>query len=440
MKQNEIRKQFIKYVTLNIMGMLGFSCYVLADTVFVARGTGTAGLAALNLAIPMYSIINGLGLMIGMGGATRYSVAKGNKDKRRQNFIFTQAFILAAVISVILLLFGVISADSLGRFFGKDVQIQEMTAIYIRTIYCFAPMFIMNNVLVCFIRNDNNPRLSAVAMLAGSFTNIVLDYVFVFPLQMGIFGAALATGVSPLVSMLVLSLHFIRKKNSFSLKKVRMHGKDITAISSIGLSSLIAELSSGIVIMVFNAVVLKISGNIGVAAYGIITNIALVVISMFTGIAQGMQPIISENYGKGNPKNIVKTYRYGMITAVVMAAFLYGIMVFYAKPIISVFNKENSTELLNMTLIGIKIYFAAFFFMGINIVTAAYFGALDRPKEAFLISIMRGVVVVIPAILLCSSLWGLNGAWLSMPVTEGVVFICVICMKRFRKESKNSIG
>lgn len=442
LKDNKILQTFLKYTAFNILGMIGFSCYILADTVFVARGVGTSGLAALNLAIPLYSIISGLGLMIGIGGATRYAIARGSKDKELQDGIFTQAFFFTIIVSVILVIFGFFLSESIAAAFCNDLKIERMMSDYLKTIFVFTPMFAVNNVVNCFVRNDNNPKLAAAAMMAGSLSNIILDFVFIFPCNMGLFGAALATGIAPVVGLLVLSVHFIQKKNGFFLKKEKLHLQTIMDISKIGASSLIGELSSGIVIAVFNTMVLRLAGTIGVAAYGIIANVALVVISIFNGMAQGMQPIISDNYGKQKFENVKKTYHYGLVMAIITAILIYTITFLFEEPIISIFNKENSEQLAQITRDGMKIYFAAFFFSGINIVSTAYFSAVDKPIQAFTISILRGFVVIVPIIILFALLFQLNGVWISMPTAEIMVFIVtliILNMERKKLKIKNKL-
>lgn len=205
MEQQNYFKEFAKYTSLNVLGMIGLSCYILADTFFVSKALGANGLAALNLAIPIYSFINGSGLMIGMGGATKYSIFKSQNNFKKANNIFTQAFFLVVTMAAIYFLIGILFSGPLAKLLGATKSVYDMSSVYLRVILVFAPMFMMNNLLLCYVRNDGAPQLSMMAMLGGSFSNIVLDYVFMFPLDMGIFGAAFATGLAPVISILILS-------------------------------------------------------------------------------------------------------------------------------------------------------------------------------------------------------------------------------------------
>ena len=420
-QQQNISKTFIKYVSLNIIGMIGLSCYILADTFFVARGIGADGLTALNLAIPIYSFIHGAGLMIGIGGGTRFAVSKSST-------VFTQGFFYILLLSCLFLPMGLFYSTELARLIGANADTIQNTGIYLKVILIFSPMFLLNNLIICFVRNDGNPKLSMMAMLAGSFSNILLDYIFIFHCNLGMFGAALATGIAPLISLLILISHFIKKQNTFKLVKAKPQMRKLLDISSLGVSALITEVSSGIVIIVFNTIILKLSGNIGVAAYGIIANIALVVMAIFTGIAQGMQPIISNCYNLNKQNGIKKVFKYGILTAISVAVLVYIVAVIFTEPIVGAFNKDSNVQLAEIAAKGLRIYFTAFIFVGINILCATYYNSIDKPKYAFKISILRGFIVIIPTAFILSSLWGLVGIWMTPTVTEVIVFLVSITM------------
>lgn len=428
MKQNNIFYTFMKYSSLNVLGMIGLSCYILADTFFVARGIGVNGLTALNLAIPIYSFIHGLGLMIGMGGSTRYSISKSDHSKNSSSVIFTQALQFTIILSLILLSIGLFFSSDIAILLGAGEATHAMTNTYLKTILAFAPMFMMNNLFICFVRNDNNPKLSMYAMLIGSFSNIILDYIFIFPLNMGMFGAALATAIAPMISLIILSLHFLKKKNSFIYVKSKLKIESIKDICVLGAAVLITEVSSGIVMIIFNSIILTLLGNVGVAAYGILANIALVITAIFTGISQGVQPILSQNYGSSNKNNVRKIYYYGIITALICALIIYIIIFIFSKPIVSIFNGEHNLALEGIAISGMHIYFTAFFFTGVNIVTSIYFSSIDNPKLSFIISILRGFILIIPITLLLASLLGINGVWLSLPITEFIVSLIILYM------------
>lgn len=299
MKMETMLKEFFRYVILNICGMIGLSCYIPADTFFVSNGLGANGLTALNLAIPVYSFIHGSGLMFGMGGAIKYSIYRGQREYKNADKCFSNTIYIMSILAVIFMLTGIFFSEKLTILLGADKDVFHMTKTYLQVILLFAPAFMVNDTLICFVRNDGNPKLSMIGMLTGSFSNIILDYVFIFPLHMGIFGAVLATGLAPVISLFILSKHWITKQNQFHFVWTNPSFRLAETILSLGAPSFITEMASGIVMIVFNMIILRLQGNIGVAAYGVVANLSLVVISIYTGIAQGVQPILSRIYGYG---------------------------------------------------------------------------------------------------------------------------------------------
>lgn len=433
---NSVLRQFAKYVSFNIFGMVGISCYILADTFFVARGVGAEGLTALNLALPAYSLMQGLGLMVGMGGATRYAIAKASGDRAGRKNSFSYALFLALCLSLPFFCVGLFAAHPLAELLGADAGVIDLTVDYLRTLLLFAPAFFGNNLLLCFLRNDDAPRLAMASMLAGSISNIFLDYLFIFPMGMGMFGAAFATGIAPFIGMGVMSMHFWRRKNGFSLHRVLPQIKQALDLFSLGSSALVLELSSGVVLLTFNMLLLHLAGNVGVAAYGVVANIALVVIAIFTGISQGMQPVLSGCYGRGEAQNVKTIYRAALLTAACFAVGVYLVGSLFAEGIVSLFNKEGNAALADLAVGGIRIYFLSFLFASANVVTAAALSAVARPAEGFFLSILRGLLVMIPMALLLSALFGVQGVWASVPVTEAAVAMLIPLVLRQKKKKE----
>lgn len=430
-----IQKQFIKYVSLNVISMIGLSCYILADTIFIARGIGNHGLAALNLVLPVYSAVNGIGLMFGMGGAIRYSILQGQQEREKANQVFMITILLATLFGASFTCVGLFFVKPLTLLLGADETVFPLAQSYLKTVLLFSFAFMLNNVFVCFIRNDRNPKLSMTAMLVGSFSNILLDYVFIFPLALGMFGAAFATGLAPIISMLVLSLHFMQKKNQFRFQKARLELATVKRIFSLGIPSFITEVSSGVVMLLFNFAILNLSGNIGVASYGIIANLSLIMVAIFTGIAQGIQPLISRNFGSNHHQNIHKTYRYAIGVSFIIGIAFYLVFAFASNPIISVFNKEQNIHLTNLTIIGMQLYFISLLFVGFNIVSTSVFASTNQTQKAFTLSVARAFLLILPLLWILSSFFGMTGVWLVIPCSELLTLLMSILLyhKEYRK-------
>lgn len=413
-------QEFARYCTLNVLGMVGLSCYILADTFFISKGLGAAGLASLNLAIPVYSFIHGSGLMLGMGGATRYTILKSQQKHREADRIFTSTILLTAALSIVFFLAGILFSRSLTIALGADAETFRMTYTYLRILLLFAPAFMLNDVLICFVRNDGSPRLSMLAMLGGSLSNILLDYVLIFPLRAGMFGAVFATGLAAVISILILSLHRIRRQNQFHLIKEKPDAKSVLITLSLGFPSLIAELSSGIVIIAFNRIILGLSGNVGVAAYGIIANLSLVISAVYTGIAQGIQPLLSRFSGRRDDRGTKQVLRYALTAMAILSGALYLLLFVFAGPVAGIFNSGHDNNLQAIATAGLKLYFTAVPFLGFNIIVSVFFTSTERAIPAHVISLLRGLILILPTAFFLSAVWGMTGVWLAFPVTEGL--------------------
>lgn len=406
--------------------MLALSCYILADTFFIARGLGPDGLAALNLAIPVYSFIQGAGLMAGMGGSTRYSILKAEGKSKDANRIFTHALLIGVFLSLIFTLTGIFGSDFLTELLGADSRVYSMTRTYLRVLLFFAPAFILDNIMICFIRNDSSPEIAMAAMCIGSFSNILLDYILIFPCKMGILGAVLATGLSPVIGLCILSIPFVRHTTRIKLSKIHLSVKAAADILWLGVPSLITEVASGTVIIVYNLLILKLTGNTGVAAYGIIANLSLVITSVFTGIAQGIQPIASYAYGSKRPKDVRHFYQYGIILSTILAVCLYTALTVFHQDVINIFDKTGNSTLFNIAKQGTFLYFLAFPFVGINIITSTIFSATEHPIPAFAVSITRGFALIIPCVIILSHWLKMPGIWLAFPVSEFITAIAAL--------------
>lgn len=425
-----IKKTFLRYVYTNILGMIGLSCYILADTFFISKKFGADGLASLNLAISIYSFINATGLMIGIGSATKYSIYQAQNKPNKANTTFTNSIKMGVLAGILFLIIGIVGSSAISSLLGATKNTFDMTNTYLKTILCFAPFFILNNIFIAFIKNDGDPKLSMTGMLIGSLSNIILDYVFIFHLQWGMFGAAFATGLAPIVSMCILMIHCIKKKNRFHFHKSKLEIVQVTRVCGLGVSYFIAEIASGIILIVFNLLILSIAGNIGVAAYGIVANLALVATSIFAGIAYGTQPLLSKAFGQGNNDNIRHLLKYEILVSLGISIVIYVLIVIFNYKFVEIFNRDHIEMLSKTASQGLIIYFIGFFFAGVNIIISGILSSIDKPKLAFTISILRSGCIIVPLALLLSYIFGMVGIWLSFPISEILTLIVAVFLAK----------
>lgn len=429
-KENTLQ-EFGKYVSQSVLSQLGVSCYILADTYFISKGVGADGLTALNLAIPVFSVMNGCGFMLGIGSGTKYGIMKGTGNEKRGDVLFTSSLCVVTVLAVIFMLIGLLAADPITVLVGANAEVYDMTRTYLQVILLFSPMFMINNLLGAMIRNDGNTSLAMTAMLSGCLFNIVFDYIFVFPMGLGLFGAVLATAVAPIISILILLQHFVKKKNQFRLIRVRPDVRLVASAAGLGVPSLVTEVSSGLVIAVFNLLILGLAGNVGVAAYGVVANISIVVIAIYNGIAQGVQPLLSREYGRSQEKNVHRFLSWAMMLTVILAMVIYVGIYWNADVIAMIFNGGRDMDLQRIAVEGLKIYFTACPFVGANILLAIYFAATDQAAPAQMISLLRGLIVIVPLAFIMANVAGLTGVWMTFPLTELVV--CVVACGLYKK-------
>jgi len=270
-----------------------------------------------------------------------------------------------------------------------------------------------------------------LAMVSTSFTNIFLDYIFILQLDMGMFGAALATTFAGVAGFIIIMYRFLRGKGTLRLVCTKITRVASLGIFAIGLPSFVTEISISTILIVFNIIIFRLSGNIGVAAYGVIANILIVIVAMYNGIAQGIQPLISKYYGHGDMVTAKMILRYALILMAVISAVVYAAIFLFAYPIAGAFNSEQNEILQALAVAGMRIYFIGGIFAGFNIVVSMYFTSTERPRPAHIISLLRGFVVILPLIFLLSHAGGITGVWFTFPITELIVCIsCVLYMRR----------
>ena len=417
-----VEKKLRKYLIPNIFAMMGTSCYLLADTFFISSSGGANGITALNLTLPIYGAMFAIGSMIGVGSATRYSLCKALGDNDANDYLF-QSLLWTVLFSSVFVLLGIFSPDGVLMLMGADNVILKTGVSYMKIILCFAPTFMMSYTYTSFVRNDNAPKLAMSATVFSNLFNIIFDYIFMFPMKMGMKGAALATGLAPLVSMGICASHFFSEKNNLRIICKGPSIKKLGIACSLGIAGFVGEIARAITSMTFNFILLHLAGNIAVAAYGVVANLSLIAISIFDGISQGLQPLASEAEGTGNSDAKKRIVKHSLQIGVGIAAVLVLVYSVFAKEIVAVFNSENSTKMASYAVNGLRLYSIGFLIAVVNIVRAGFFSAIGRAKECSVISITRGIIANVFFVFTLPKMFGIYGVWLSFPVSEIFTFI-----------------
>lgn len=413
----DIKKIFLQYLLPSIGGMLGTALYVLGDTIIVGQALGAQGLASVNLTLPIFKIINSIGLIFGVGGATALSVSRGQGKNEQANDIFNISFNMSLIFGLVFLLARVLFLDEIVGLLGATEYTFEMVKSYLGIYMYFSLVTILNIVLGVFVRNDGSPKLVMVGILVSSGLNIVLDYIFVYPMGLGIWGAALATGISPIVGILIMASHFLRDRSELKFKLVAINPTHLKRMVSNGFPSFIIEISLGFVIYLFNISILKIQGDVGISAYGIIANLAIVFTAIFTGIGQTIQPIVSINQGAKQKGRMLQAAKYGNITALVCGVSFYMLGLIFPEQLASLFLNEGG-EILDITVRGIRLYFIAFIFSGLNIAMTSYIQSKEETRISTFISLLRGSIYIVVLLAILPKRLGMDGIWLTVPLAE----------------------
>ena len=422
------------YVTRNVVATLGLSLYVIIDTLFISIAAGALGLATLNIVLPIFSLFNATGLLLGVGGATIFSLNKVLHPERVKD-LFSELMTFAAVFGTLVAVLLTIFTRPVVDFLGADAQTRQMAITYLRIAAWSGPLYMCSYISVNFIRNDNNPTLTMKATLTETLAVILIDWFFIFGCGLKIEGAALAVLFSPMISLLVLTRHRHFAGRQLTLHWQRPQLKSLARAAKLGVAAALNELSNGVSIYFFNHVLLQLANNYAVAAYGVISNTAIVVLAIANGIALGVQPIASREFGEGHLANVTQALKRGSLITLALAAINFTILMVFKTPIIALFNTDHSAQLAAFANTGVPIYFTGIFFIAMNLMMILFLTAINMPRASFALSLLRGYAILLPAILLMAQFFGINGVWAAVPFTEGVVFIIgiTIIIQRLRK-------
>ncbi len=436
-----LKKLYLKFL-LTAFGSTLITCiYSFVDMAVVGQAIGPNGASALAIVAPVWNLIYFISLLTGVGGSILFSNLKA-KGKGDENTYFTSSFILCLVLCLLEWILFLVFEKKILIFFGaKDKTLLNLAITYLKPVKYTFPIFLFNNYLSVFIRNDNNPTLSTIGILGGGIFNVIGDIGFVFGLNMGIFGAGLATAIGAVISMLILLSHFFTKKNTLKFVKPTKIFIQFKNIFLTGFSSGFVDVAMGILTIMFNNQILKYIGNDALSVYGPIINIFTFVQCTAYAVGQAAQPLISSNFGGDKIDRVNKTLRYSLISIGILTIFWLLITMIYPNMFIYLFMKPTDS-ILEIAPSIIRTYALSFILLPFNVFSTYYFQSILKPRYGILVSILRGLVI---SSILLYLLPLINGSmiWWVMPITELIVAILVLllivkCQRKINKNINNN--
>lgn len=429
LREQPILKVFLKYLIPSTLGLLLLSINIVIDGIFIGHGVGADGLAAVNIAVPIYSFFYGISLWVGIGGATLYSMHIGRGETAKAKRIFTLSFATAVGATIIVSIVSLLMMEPMAYFFGANDVIIDYVLDYMFVLLAFGIVFVLESMLSIFIRNDGNPILAMTALIVAAVGNIILNYLFIFVFAWGVKGAAYATVLATFIAFIVMLAHFFRKSSTLSFVRFSWERSQLRHVITVGFPSFISEVAIALVTFGYNVLFMKAIGELGVASFAIVNYLHAIAALTFIGLGSALQPLVSFYYGAKLYKRMRASLRLAVISALVfgVASFLIGF--FFAGPLTVLFNATEVT-LYNMTVNGIQLFFINYLFLGINVVYATYYQSIGQVKLALIISVARSIVFVVLFLLVLPLLFGSTGIWLAVPLAEGFTVILVLFVRK----------
>ena len=438
--KDSLTKIILKYGLPSIFTMWIYSLYTIVDGIFIGKFLGANEIASVNIVMPYVNISFALGIMIAVGGGTIIAIRLGEGNLKEANRIYSLSTEFFMVLGGALGALGVFFPKHMVRILGANDVIADNAATYLFIISFFTLFYLLAYGFEIFIRIEGNPAYSMLCNFAGAVINIVLDYIFIVHFHWGIAGAALATGMAQFGTAASLWFYLIFKAKKLKFNFTKFDFKAIGALCFNGSSEFLTEIATGIVIMAFNIHIMQMIGEKGVSAFGIIGYISTLVTMTMIGFSQGLQPVISYNYGAEKYKRIKKILKIGLMVVSLLGIFFYLTVNFFANDIISMFVK-NDEKLFALTKDAVNIYSFTYILMGINIIISAYFTAIEDALISAVLSTLRGIIFINTLLYVFPVIFQANGIWLSAPVNEmltlifSALILMTIGMKRINSSS-----
>lgn len=427
-------KKLFRFVLPSIVMMVFTSIYGVVDGLFVSNFVGKTSFAAVNLIMPFLMILGGMGFMIGTGGSALVAKTLGEGNNERANRYFTMMILLTLILSILLAAVGILFMRPIARLLGASGNMLDECVVYGRTVLLFNTAFMLQNVFQSFLITAEKPNLGLLATVAAGITNMALDALFVAVLDFGVSGAALATGLSQCIGGILPLVYFLRpNKSLLRLTRTKMEGSVLRKACFNGSSELMSNISTSLVSMLYNFQLIRLSGENGVAAYGVLMYVQFVFVAVFIGYSIGSAPVIGYHYGAGNHGELKSMLKKSLLLMVSGGLFMTVLAQLLAQPLARLFVGYDQ-ELFDMTVHAFRLFAFSFLLAGINVFGSSFFTALNNGGVSAAISFLRTLVFQILSVLILPVFLGIDGIWGAITAAETLAFFTttffLIAMKK----------
>ncbi len=427
-------RKLLRFTLPTIIMMIFTSIYGVVDGLFISNCVGSTTFAAVNLVWPVIMVLSTLGFMIGTGGSALVSKTLGENEPQKASEIFSMLIYLLIAAGIVLIVLGLAVIKPVVILLGADEEMLAPCIIYGSILLIAIPTFLLQTAFQSFLVVAEKPQLGLGVSVAAGFANMFLDFLFVYVLQGGVVGAALATALSQLVGAVIPLIYFIFAKNTpIRLVKAKFDIRAILSSCANGSSEMVSNLSMSIVNMLYNLQLMKFAGSNGVVAYGIIMYAGFLFVGTYQGYAVGSAPIVSYHYGARHKEELHVLLRKS-ITLIAIISVVMTLLAELSAPLLATIFVSYDEELMQLTTTAIRLFMLSYLLSGFNILTSSFFTALNNGAVSALISFLRTFVFQLAAILIIPAFFGLNGIWLSVLAAEApslvVSIICLIANKK----------
>ncbi len=430
-------KKLIKFTIPSVIMLIFTSIYGVVDGVFVSNFAGKTPFAAINLIMPVFLILGGLGFMIGTGGSALVARYLGEGKKEKANKTFSMLIYVSLIFSLIASILGAFFIKPIAHALGARGQMLSDCVLYGSILLPAMFAFILQNEFQSFFIVAEKPQLAMWVTVGAGVTNMILDALFIAVFKWGLAGAAIATATSQLVGGLVPLFYFAFSKTSpLRLAKAKVNMRDLIKSCTNGSSEMMTNISMSIVTMLYNFQLMKVAGEDGVAAYGVIMYVGFVFVSAFIGFSVGSAPIISFHYGANNYDELKKLRKMSIVIIFTVSVFMTLISLLLARTLSDIFVGYDK-ELLELTVRGFSIYCFSYLLVGFNIFGSSFFTALNDGLVSAIISFLRTLLFQVVSILVLPVLFGLDGIWFAVILAEAMSLLVVLAfLKKMKPKYK----